>query len=402
MLETDPMPESGGPSRTKLLLARPARAVNACAMDADPYRLVVPASFLLGGAAGYVMHRGDFCIAGMFRDLFLFRRAAPLKALLLAVCLSMAGFEGARALGLLGAHPFPLLGTASLANVLGGLVFGIGMVLAGGCVVGCLYKLGAGSVLGLVTLVGLVGGSALYAEIHPWWSSVARSGAILGTAVTVPQALNLAPWVLLAPLLVAAVALLAGWLGRGELSCDVHPEGYLQPWQTATLLAVVGLLSYLLVGMPLGITTAYAKAAAFVELWLAPGHVEELAYYRVESLSYVPPFSEIRVSGGPGPRLDAVAAVQFPLILGIVGGASASAVLLREFHLRVRLPWRQYLSAFVGGILMGLAARAAPACNVWHLLGGLPILALQSLLFIAGMVPGAWLGSRLVARLVLR
>ncbi len=43
-----------------------------------------------------------------------------------------------------------------------GFVFGIGMVLAGGCVVGSLYKLGAGSVAGGVALLGesgLAGGS---------------------------------------------------------------------------------------------------------------------------------------------------------------------------------------------------------------------------------------------------
>jgi len=51
---------------------------------------------------------------------------------------------------------------------------------------------------------------------------------------------------------------------------------------------------------------------------------------------------------------------------------------------------------------MGVAARMAPACNVWHLLGGVPILAAQSILFVLGMVPGAWLGSRLLTRLVLR
>jgi uncharacterized membrane protein YedE/YeeE len=348
------------------------------------------------------MHRGDFCIAGMFRDLFLFRRTAALKALLLAAGLSALGFEAARAVGLLVAYPFPLLGAASLATVLGGLAFGIGMVLAGGCVVGCLYKLGAGSILGLVTLVGLVAGSTLYAEMHPWWSSLARSTAVLGPAITVPQALDLPPWLLLVPLLVGAGLLLARWTVRGDLVRTTYPEGYLQPWKTAASLATIGMLSYLLVGMPLGITTAYAKAGAYVESWLVPEHAEGLAYFRVESLDYVPPLTGTRVRGGPGPRLDAVAAVQFPLILGIVAGSALSALLLRELRVRLRLPWRQYVSALIGGILMGLAARMAPACNVWHLLGGLPILALQSLLFIAGMVPGAWVGSRLVARFVLR
>ncbi|MFP5454421.1 MAG: YeeE/YedE thiosulfate transporter family protein, partial [Alphaproteobacteria bacterium] len=67
-----------------------------------------------------------------------------------------------------------------------------------------------------------------------------------------------------------------------------------------------------------------------------------------------------------------------------------------------RLPLRQVLSAIGGGLLIGLAARMAPSCNVWHLWGGVPILALPSLLFVAGLLPGAWLGAHLLQRFVIR
>lgn len=368
----------------------------------SPFGLVIPASFLLGGAAGYVMHRADFCIAGMFRDLFLFRRATGLKGLAVAVLASAAGFLVASQSGLVSAGPFPLLGTASLANLLGGAAFGVGMVLAGGCVVGTLYKVGAGSGLSLVALIGLVLGSTLYAELHPWWSEVSRAVGLFGAAVTLPEALAVPAWALLLPVLAAGAVAVHRWGARGELTRRYHPEGYLQPWQAALALAVLGVLSYVLVGMPMGITTSYAKAGAFVMSWLVPAHAQELAYFQAEPLSYVPPFSDALVSGGAGPRLDAIAAVQFPLILGIVLGAAASAALLRELRPRFRAPWRHHASALVGGVIMGLAARMAPACNLWHLLGGLPILALQSLLFVAGLLPGAWLGSRLLARYVLR
>ncbi len=109
-----------------------------------------------------------------------------------------------------------------------------------------------------------------------------------------------------------------------------------------------------------------------------------------------------RVRGGAGPELDGIAAIQFPLILGIVLGAAYSAAMLGELRIYWRVPLRQCASAVIGGAVMGAAARMAPACNVWHLLGGLPILAAQSLLFVLGMLPGAWLGSRLLTRFVLR
>jgi hypothetical protein len=56
--------------------------------------------------------------------------------------------------------------------------------------------------------------------------------------------------------------------------------------------------------------------------------------------------------------------------------------------------------AAAGGLLMGLASRMAPTCNVWHLLGGLPILAASSILFFIGMLGGAFLGGILLARLL--
>lgn len=367
-----------------------------------PYYLVIPASLVLGVGTGFVMHRSDFCLAGAFRDVFLFRSTFMLRMVGLAVIVSLVGFELARWLGLLPSYPFPLLAGPSFANVLGGALFGVGMVLAGGCVVGTLYRVGAGSVLSLVALIGLIAGSTLYAEVQPWWSSVVAAGPRVAREATLPSLIGVDPLVLLAPVAVASAGLLYV-LGRRDgwqrTSCAT---GYVQPWKAALLLALFGLTSYLLVGMPLGVTTSYAKTGAFLEQWLLPERVAALPYFATEPLRYSPPFSGAVVTGGPGPRLDAIAAVQFPLIVGIVLGGTLSAALASELRVFARLPVPQYLSALVGGLVMGLAARLAPSCNVWHLLGGLPVLAVQSALFVLGLVPGAWLGARLLVRFVLR
>lgn len=106
------------------------------------------------------------------------------------------------------------------------------------------------------------------------------------------------------------------------------------------------------------------------------------------------------MTGGPGPVYDALAAIQFPLITGIVAGSAVSAALLHELRIHYRVPIRQYVLAASGGILMGVASRLAPTCNVWHLLGGLPILAASSILFLLGMLPGAWLGAKLLVKIL--
>ena len=92
-----------------------------------------------GLAAGAIMHRSDFCIAGIFRDLFLGRQRVMLRALILLIAAIMLLTEMGRVLGLF-SSPAILFGPPSLANVLGGAFFGVGMVLAGGCVVGTLYR----------------------------------------------------------------------------------------------------------------------------------------------------------------------------------------------------------------------------------------------------------------------
>jgi uncharacterized membrane protein YedE/YeeE len=357
--------------------------------------------FTLGAAAGFVMHRADFCMAGALRDLFLFRSAALLRPLLLLVAVSMALTAAARHLGLLSVYPFPFLAAPSLANVAGGFLFGIGMVLAGGCVVGILYKLGAGSPAAAVGLAGLLAGSGLYAELHPWWSRLAQATTFCPGKVTLPQALGTseAPWSV--ALAVAAAWLFRRWQRAGRWRQQGFAEGYLQPWLAAVLLAGIGLASSLLVGMPLGVTTSYSKAAAWAEAALWPQHASRLAYFAQRSLDYTAPLGRLHLSGGPGPGFDGVAVIQYPLIAGIVLGSACSALRLGELRRGGRLPVRQAVAVAVGGVLMGLASRMTPGCNIWHLWGGLPILALQSLLFVAGLFPGTWVGCRLLARLVL-
>lgn len=357
---------------------------------------------LLGLAAGFIMHRSDFCLTAMFRDFFLFRAVFKLQILLLLVIASMFLFELARLVGLIRLYPFPLFGSPSLAAPLGGMLFGIGMVLAGGCVVGSLYKAGAGSVPSMVAIIGMVAGSAIFAEIAPWWGSVNRTATFLKGKITLADALGISPSLLSGVVILIALPYFVTVYRRGGWVRKVYAEGAMQPWLAALLLALVGLVSVIVIGMPMGITTSYAKAAAMVEAVTCPTHYESVKFFHTMPLKYTQPFTGTELRGGPGKELDGVALVQFPLILGIIAGSAFSALLLREFGIRWNVPLRQYLSAAAGGILMGLASRMASGCNVWHLLGGLPIMAMQSMLFLVGLLPGAWLGAKLLTRFVIR
>lgn len=368
----------------------------------NPYLIIVITSSLGGLLGGFIMHRSDFCVTGMFRDLFLFGDGFMLRMLGVLIITSMLLFELALLGGAISFHPFPLLGSPSVANIIGGFLFGIGMVLAGGCVVGTLYKMGAGSVVSIVAFVGLLLGSTLYAEFHPWWGGFARATQMGGGAVTLPQLLKLPSYSLTLPVVFMGAVYLWRNYRRGELTRHTLLAGSMPPWQAAVALALIGFVSYLFVGMPLGITTSYAKLGATVEALFAADHVASLSYFQAMPLNYTPPLANRAITGGAGPQLDAVAAIQYPLVIGITLGAMISALLLRELRFHYRVPRAHYMSALLGGLLVGLAARMVPGCNIWHLWGGVPILAIQSLLFLLGLLPGTWLGSKLLTRYVIK
>lgn len=367
----------------------------------DNQTIIIAVSLALGIGSGFVMHRSDFCIAGIFRDLFLFRHSPLLPSLLLTIAASTILFEMARLGGLLHYQlPSSLFGVPALTTLLGGILFGIGMVLAGGCVVGVLYKMGAGQTPAMIAVIGLIFGSILYAEFHPAWKQLATVTK-LSDAATLPQFLDMQTTSVYLVMLALLGALLWQFQKQGKIRRPNQVKGYLQPALAGLFLAVIGVASFTLTGMPLGITTSYAKVGSFFEKLLLPEHFSSLAYFQGRGFQYFSPLSQQTLTAGAGPFWDGLSLVQFPLISGIVIGSGISAWHMGKFQLRFKLPRAQLVSALLGGIMMGLASRMTPACNVWHLLGGLPLLALQSLLFAVGLLPGAWLGSRLLTRYVL-
>ncbi len=361
---------------------------------------ILLAGLLIGLSAGFVMHRSSFCLTAVFRDLVLFRDPFMLRTLALLVVASMILFEGARRLGIIPFYPFPLLGRPSISQAVGGAAFGAGMVLSGGCVVGTLYRMGAGQTTSLCAFVGLVLGSGLYAAIHPAWAGLARALALPGTAATLPALLGVDPGTLVLLVALPSAAVFLRWRAGGKWARNARAEGYLQPWAAALILAFLGLSSYVLVGMPIGVTTSYAKMAAWTDRALFGGHLAGTSFFRTVPLDTVNPLTGAVLRGGPGPVFDAIAAIQIPVIAGIALGGTLSAASLGEIGFLRPAPTRQLLAAFAGGAVMGIASRLAPGCNVWHLMGGLPVFAVPSLLFLAGLIPGTWLGARAMVRIL--
>lgn len=356
--------------------------------------------FLFSLLAGILMHRSDFCIAGMFRDIFLFRNTTKILPLILLIILSMGLFHGGHALGLIHDLPAPWYGKPTLAMIPGGFIFGIGMVLAGGCVVGTLFRMGAGQVLSWVAFLGILLGSLVFLVSVPWWKSVAPSMS-LHLPKSIPQWLNINPNITGFVIFIAGSLLVYRWHRTGKFRHTSPVRGYISPALTAIILAGISTLFYILLNAPIGVTTSYTKLATGLINIMNHSWYQSLPLVNTTVVSFNNPFTGTMIQGTMGYSWDGIYLAQLPAIAGITAGSFASALHLGEFRLHVKMPARQYVSALTGGVLLGYSSRIALGCNVWHLMGGLPFLAWGGFLFLVGLIPGAAAGAFIFKRYVI-
>ena len=115
---------------------------------------------LIGILFGFALQRGRFCMNSAIRDSILLKDNTLLKSVGIAVLVQMIGFPLLSWAGLITINPKPLFWGA---NLVGGIVFGIGMVLAGGCASGVTYRIGEGVVAALSAVIGLAAAGTITA-----------------------------------------------------------------------------------------------------------------------------------------------------------------------------------------------------------------------------------------------
>lgn len=103
-------------------------------------------------------------------------------------------------------------------------------------------------------------------------------------------------------------------------------------------------------------------------------------------------FYYLGIYGAP-PALGPLASGSSLLTLGLLWGAISSALLSRQFALRVAPPFELARGA-VGGALMGVGAAMAMGCNIGGFFSSVSALSLGGLAMMAGLIVGAFLETR--------
>jgi len=100
---------------------------------------------VLGFLIGFIMHRARLCFARSFREPFMTAEGDMTKAVILALAIGMvlSAFLFEKQV----IDPYVAIPpTFWIGSLVGGLIFGVGMIFAGGCASGSLWRMGEGHV----------------------------------------------------------------------------------------------------------------------------------------------------------------------------------------------------------------------------------------------------------------
>jgi uncharacterized membrane protein YedE/YeeE len=373
-------------------------------MDAD-----MALFWLFGLAFGFVLQKSRFCFASAFRDIFLLRHGRVMKGILAGLALATVGFALIMSnfvpnprLGILPpeAHIVPL----GVNIVLGGLLFGLGMVVAGGCVSGSIYRMGEGYVASWVAFGGIMIGLLTASYTWNWWWRVQISRA---PRLWLPAWLGHGGAVIATLLGLGAVYLLVLWWesraglvipeyqpdrGTGETFADKLNETlrsvFVDSWSALRGGLALGALNvFLYISYhPWGITGEISRWSNGFANWLGLG---------VGPLEGTDSLAGCAVVSPTGAVLNHMVF----LVVGMVVGSLIAALLAGEFKIRIPRRRTRYLQTASGGLVMGYGAGIAMGCTIGGFFSAIPSLAVNGWVFGVMLAVGAFLGTLIIQRI---
>jgi uncharacterized membrane protein YedE/YeeE len=346
-------------------------------------RTVLWAAFALAVVFGAIAQRTHFCTMGAVSDIVTMGDWTRMRMWVGAIGVAMIGFNTMVALGWVEAGKSIYAGPRFiwLSALVGGAMFGFGMVLASGCGSKTLVRIGGGNLKSLVVFCVL--GIAAFATMRGL-TAVLRVETVDRVAIDVPAGQDLPS--LLAAATGTARTALAGWLGLGL-------GGALLVWAFARREARNA--DNLLGGLGLG--------AVVAAMWWVSGRLGHVAEdpntlqeafvatnsQRMESLTFVAPVAYTIDWVIYFSDKSKVLTIAIVTTVGVVLGSALYALATRSFR------WEGFRDAqdtalhLIGAVLMGIGGVTAMGCTIGQGLSGISTLSLTSFVAFAAIVAGA-------------
>lgn len=328
---------------------------------------MVLTGLLCGVVLGFVMQRGRFCLTGGFRDMYLAKDNRMFYALLVAIAVQSVGVYALVDLGFVAydAGSLPIV-----AVIVGSFIFGIGIVLAGGCATGTWYRAGEGLIGSWIALAGyMLMSTMMRTGVFGPLNQLIQQSKVLPSN-SIEQTLGINHWILIIPFVGIVVVILYKQLTKPKVVIPtLKPKRtglahilFEKRWNPFATAAIIGLIAT--VAWPLSSATG-----------------------RIFGLGITAPSANILQFLTTGDSSFINWGVF--LVLGIFSGSFFAAKASKEF--RFRMPdVKTGINSFIGGNLMGFGASLAGGCSIGNGLVMTAMMTWQGWISLTFMILGTW------------
>lgn len=326
---------------------------------------------LCGFLFGFVLQRGRFCITGAFRDMYVTKNNKMFIALLIAITVQSVGFFLLNEIGVLNVAPAENF--APIAVLIGAFVFGIGIVLAGGCATGTWYRAGEGLIGSWVALIVYMLFSAMMrtgplGELNSGLKSLAMT-----EQKTIYETFGVSPWMLVVILSAVTLFLVYKQLSKPKVKlATMKPKKtglahilFEKRWNPFVTAVIIGLIAT--VAWPLSVATGREFGLGIT------GPSANIMQFLVTGDSKF-------INWGVF------------LVLGILIGSFVAAKGANEFRFRVP-DADTILKSAVGGVLMGIGATWAGGCSIGNGMVETSFFSWQGWVSLPVMILGIWVAA---------
>ncbi len=341
--------------------------------------------FIIGLLLGAVIHRTNFCAMGAVSDIVSFSDWRRMRAWILAMAVAILGAQTLHLLGYIDLTRSIYLSTNFQLSglVLGGLIFGFGMVLAGGCPGRNLMRVGNGDLKAMLVMFVLAWAAnlsmkGLFAYPRIWLqSAVSFDLKSLGVSdqgvATILGALTGAGGVAMHTVVMLAFAAALALFAFKDAGFRRSPRHV----AAGVLIGLLIVLAWVVTGylgfdefdpQPITSFTFIAPAADALKYWM---------FWTGDTITF------------------AIASVT-----GVVIGAFISSKLNRTFHLSTFVDTPDTVRNIVGAVLMGFGGIMALGCTFGQGITGMSTLALGSIIATLSIIAGGVLGVKYMERVL--
>jgi len=363
------------------------------------------AIFVVALVMGAVVNKTNFCTMGAVSDWVNIGDTGRFRAWLFAIAIALLGVTLLEALGLVdvsGAFP-PYRGSQFIwaENLLGGILFGIGMTLASGCGNKCLVRIGGGN-LKSILVFGVIAVIA-YFMVNPFPGSDQTLFTVLFYDWIRPLAVNMSGSQDLGRLVAgsehAATArmVIGGVLAALLLIIVFSSRDFRGSFDNILGGLVVGLAVlaawYVTSNVQINIDGDHYSLQSYARQWdfLADSGAGKPADTRplaAQSFTFINPMGQVAGYSAAG-FSKAYLTFGVVAVLGVVLGSLLWSLLSRSFRFEWFSSLRDFVYHLVGATLMGFGGVLALGCTIGQGITGISTLALGSFIAFGGIVLGS-------------